>query len=133
VNEDKHGRHRRTDRDPRRRPGDGFRVRGADRFARLVTGALADLPPGLRPFVDQVRLVIVDVPPNAPESGDQPIVAAHSDDPLTGGCEIRLYRRPIELRARSRTDLAELVRELVVEHVAAHFDLDDDRLDELGW
>ena len=46
---------------------------------------------------------------------------------------IVLFRRPIEARARSDADLAELVREVVVHEVAHYFGIDDDRLDELGW
>jgi hypothetical protein len=46
---------------------------------------------------------------------------------------IVLFRRPIEARARSDADLAELVREVVLHEVAHYFGIDDDRLDELGW
>ena len=46
---------------------------------------------------------------------------------------VTIFRRPLELRARSRRDLAALVRETVVHEIAHHFGIDDDRLDELGW
>ena len=46
---------------------------------------------------------------------------------------IVIFRRPIEARARSGADLAELVREVVIHEVAHYFGIDDDRLDELGW
>jgi predicted Zn-dependent protease with MMP-like domain len=46
---------------------------------------------------------------------------------------IVLFRRPIQARARSDADLAELVREVVLHEVAHYFGIDDDRLDELGW
>jgi predicted Zn-dependent protease with MMP-like domain len=44
-----------------------------------------------------------------------------------------IFRRPIEARSHSDTDLAELVREVVIHEVAHYFGIDDDRLDELGW
>lgn len=45
---------------------------------------------------------------------------------------ITIYRRALESRARSGTDLAEQVRITVWHEIAHHFGIDDDRLEELG-
>lgn len=45
---------------------------------------------------------------------------------------IVVYRRPLELRAIDRTDLADLVHDIVVEEVAHYLGLDPETLDP-GW
>jgi len=47
----------------------------------------------------------------------------------TTPARIVLFRRPIEMRATSRRDLAALVREVVVEHVADLLARDPDEID----
>jgi predicted Zn-dependent protease with MMP-like domain len=139
---DRHGRHRRTPPDAQRRPPDGYRALGASRFERLVEDAIATLPKGLLAHLDNVQITVADVPPADPDHGEDEILLGlyqgvprterDLDAPVLPD-RITLFRRPIELRARSKEELAEVVRETVVHEIAHHFGIDDDRLDELGW
>lgn len=139
---DRHARHRRTGVDRRRRPTDGFRARDAARFHRLVDDAVSSLPEDLLGYLDNVQITVEDVPPADPAGeGEELLLGLYEGIPRTERelgmaalpDRITLFRRPLELRARNKHDLAELVRETVVHEIAHHFGIDDDRLDELGW
>ncbi len=89
-----------------------------------------------------MQITVDDVPPADPlGEGDEILLGLYQGVPRTergfGDAmlpdRITLYRRPLEARARSKHDLADLVRETVVHEVAHHFGIDDDHLDELGW
>jgi predicted Zn-dependent protease with MMP-like domain len=155
--DDRHARHRRADADPRRRPSDGFRTGSSARFDRLVGDALALAPIGLLRYLDDLEIVVDDVPPVAEparRAADDaaPLLAVYevagggrdrrrgdgSGDGRGPGGEvaadrIRLFRRPLEARARSATELKSLVLEAVVDQLAEHHGLSDDDLDDLGW
>jgi predicted Zn-dependent protease with MMP-like domain len=155
--DDRHARHRRADADPRRRPSDGFRTGSAARFQRLVGDALALAPTGLLRYLDDLEIVVDLVPPvedlGRGVSGDPPPPLAvyepadrrsgrggdgggdggRDGQPPASTDRVRLYRRPLEARARSASDLKSLVLETVVAELADHHGLGDDDLDELGW
>lgn len=140
---DRHARHRRRPEDPRRRPTTGHRALSAAGFDRLVDRAVGSLPPPLLARLDNIEVTVEDVPPeDALESGDEVVLLGlYQGVPRTerdwGGAmlpdRITIFRRPLELRARDRHELADLVRETVVHEIAHHFGIDDDRLDEMGW
>ncbi len=140
--DDRHARYRRATADRRRRPVDGYRSLTRDRFDRLVDDALASLPQELLDYIENVQIVVEDVPPgNALGQGDEVLLGLYQGVPRTVRSadlpllpdRITLYRRPIEARATTKAELADVVRETVVHEVAHHFGIDDDRLDELGW
>ncbi len=140
--EDRHGRFRRADADRRRRPNDGFRLSNLRRFERLIDDALASLPPELLAYVQNVQLMVEDVPPaDVLGRGDEVLLGLYQGVPRTARAgdppvlpdRITLYRRPIEARASNRAELGELVRDVVVHELAHHFGIDDDRLHQLGW
>lgn len=141
--DDRHARLRRRPPDPRRRPVAGHRALSSRAFDRLVDDAVASLPKGLLDYLDNVEVTVEDVPPrDALEDGREVVLLGlYQGVPQTErgwGApmlpdRITIFRRPLELRARSREDLAELVRETVVHEIAHHFGIDDDRLDDLGW
>ncbi len=141
--EDRHARLRRRPPDPRRRPSAGHRALSSRAFDRLVDTAVTSLPPGLLDYLDNVEVTVEDVPPeDALEDGQEVVLlglyqGVPQPERVFGAPmlpdRITIYRRPLELRARSRADLAELVRETVVHEIAHHFGIDDDRLDDLGW
>ena len=92
-------------------------------------------PPG-------VQFVVEDVPDGDEVPGSGPVLGLYVGTPLPqrtaawSGAQpdrIVLFRRPIETRARSGADLADLVREVVLHEVGHYFGFDDERLDELGW
>lgn len=109
---DRHGRARRADNDPRRRPSDGFRV-PANRFRRVLFDAMSALPTQFRAPLRNARVVIEDVPA-APvlDDGGELVLAAFVDDVLT------VYRRPAEYRAESRGELEEVLLVAVARAVA---------------
>lgn len=130
MSEDRHGRATRADNDRRRRPSDGFRLRDAERFARLAEDALATLPEPLLDALEDAELEIVDVPPEPPPGADE--VALAEFRPARGRVPARVtvYRRPLEARALARLDLVELVRMAVGREVAVALGLDIDLDDE---
>jgi predicted Zn-dependent protease with MMP-like domain len=141
--DDRHARHRRRDVDRRRRPVDGYRALGLERFGRLVDRAVLTLPDELLDHLDGVRITVEDVPPTqAPPGRDDEVLLAHYEGTGRAGRaaaagqppdRLTLFRRPLEARCRTRHDLAEMIREAVVHELAHHLGIDDDRLDELGW
>jgi predicted Zn-dependent protease with MMP-like domain len=140
--DDRHRRHRRAPADPRRRPVDGFRARDRDTFERLVSGAVDRLPDELLRHLDNVQIVVEDVPPaDVLGEGDEILLGLYQGVPKTerffGDAalpdRITLYRFPIESRARTRAELVAMVQDTVVHEIAHHFGIDDDRLDDLGW
>lgn len=118
----------------------------AARFDRLIEQALVSMPPDLLAHLDNVQITVEDVPPEAGErmghdAGDEIVLGLYEGVPRTErelGApmlpdRITLFRRPLEQRARSRRELAALVRDTVIHEIAHHFGIDDDRLDDLGW
>ena len=139
--EDRHGRFRRRPTDPRRRPSDGYRATDRARFERLVDDAVSSLPPDFLERLDNVAIVVEEVPPAGGVDGeDEILLGLYEGVPRTERGDapylpdrITLYRRPLEARARTKADLAAVIQETVVHEVAHHFGIDDDRLDDLGW
>jgi predicted Zn-dependent protease with MMP-like domain len=141
--DDRHGRHRSRTADPRRRPSDGYRATGVVRFDRLVGEALRTVPGPLLEHLQQVEIRIADVPPPDPfGSGDEVLLGRYdAAEPTSVRRRQRqqrtdrliLYRRPLEARARSKPELVELVREVVIHEIAHHLGMDDDDIEELGW
>lgn len=141
--DDRHARHRLRVADPHRRPSDGYRAAGMMRFDRLVGEALRTLPGPVLEHLQQVEIRIAEVPPPDPSgAGDQVLLGRYEATAPTPapwrpreqpGDRLVLYRRPLEGRARSKPELVELVREVVVHEVAHHLGLDDDDIEELGW
>ncbi len=140
---DRHGRHRRSPIDPRRRPVDGYRPLRPGAFDRMVAEAVASLPAELLAYVDNVQIIVEDVPPPDldGEGEDAILLGLYEGVPRTErGWDapllpdrITLFRKPIEARARNRAELEMIVQDTVVHEIAHHFGIDDDRLDDLGW
>ena len=118
---DRHGRTSRVDNDPRRRPSDGYRLRGADRFRRVADEVISSLPDRYVEALAGARLVVDEVP-EAPmtESGGDIRLAAFDGEALT------VYRRPIELRAENRGTLEDTIVLAVAQAVARRLGWEDD-------
>jgi predicted Zn-dependent protease with MMP-like domain len=91
---------------------------GREAFIRLVEEAVESIPEEFRDRLANVDFVVEETP--------RGYFGVLPD-------RIVIFRRPIEARARSDAELAELVRQVVIHEVAHYFGIDDDRLDELGW
>ncbi|MDP8932374.1 MAG: metallopeptidase family protein [Actinomycetota bacterium] len=139
--DDRHARFRRCDLDRRRGPSDGYRLAGVRRFERIVDSALASLPAKLLAYLENVQVVVEDVPSPQSLARDEILLGlyqrarrtARASAPPVLPDRITLFRRPIESRVTNKEELLDLVREVVVHEFAHHLGIDDDRLDELGW
>lgn len=134
---DRHARHRRSPADRRRRPVDGYRTASADRFDHLVDDAIGALPEPLRRYLDDVEVAVAEVPTVAAEevalASMRSLRGPRARRRTTASARLTLFRRPLEARAVSRADLLDLIQLVVVDQLAEHFGIDDDRLDDLGW
>ena len=143
MSSDRHARHRRSPVDRRRRPVDGYRPLRPGAFERMVDEALSSLPDELLSYVENLQIVVEDVPaPDVLGPGeDEILLGLYEGVPRTERTwdapllpdRITLFRKAIEARARNRAELELIVADTVVHEIAHHFGIDDDRLDELGW
>lgn len=108
------------------------------RFDALVDAAMADLPPGVEDFMDNVALFVEDDPP--PETPD--LLGVYDGIPLTerdGSWgfvppdTIVLFKNPLIDFARDEDHLRAEIRITIVHEIAHHYGIDDHRLHELGW
>lgn len=116
------------------------RTRG-ERFDALVLDAVERLEERWAQPLQDVEFAVEDVPP-LPDGGvyDEGVVLDETAGggvplgrllPAEGACAPRVvvYRRPLEARAADRSDLADLVHEVVVDQVARLLGLDPDDVD----
>ena len=129
VRDDRHGRLARADSDRRRRPSDGFRVRDVARFQRIAEDAIATLPSPVLDALAEADLVLEEIPPE-PAAGENVVPLAEFRPAGVERARVTVYRRPIEARAITRGEVADLVRLAVGREVAftlgLDVDLDDD-------
>lgn len=109
------------------------------RFARLVAGALDDLPAEFRERMRNIEVVVEDEPDEERRREHGELLGIYEGVPLTERREepwlpdrICIYRKPIEAMSASPRRQAEIVRETVVHEIAHHFGISDERLHELG-
>jgi hypothetical protein len=123
MHEDRHGRTPRTRPDARRRPEHGFRLASRPRFAQITADVLATMPEPVAGALRGAEVRHLDVPPPARLEGDD-VPLVHIE--VSGGRapRIEVYRRPIEVRALSALDLAELLRDALAHEAADVIGLD---------
>lgn len=121
---DRHGRGARGVPDRRRRPLDGYRLPSARRFADLVHDVVATLPPPVREALATADIVVGEVPPpgTVPVDGMLPLVEVRGR--ARQASRVVVYRRPVEARALSRLDLADLLGEALIVEAASALGLD---------
>jgi hypothetical protein len=138
--DDGRGRAWRGSSDPRRRPTAGFRMHPV-RLAGMVADVLGDLPPAIRRTVAGAQIAVVDIPDDADLAAGRVPLARFSPDtapaatPEAGAARrgqasgtphaahgppprLTVFRRPVEARAGSRAELAEVLRGAVSRAVA---------------
>lgn len=123
-----------------RRPSFGETV-----FERALEHAIDGLPRQLRPLLDEVAIVVDDVP--SPEQRrtahlgrDEMLYGLYEGTPPTEYAadwvpfpnKITLFRRPLQEDFPDPLDLAEEVRVTLIHELAHHAGFDEDRLEELG-
>ncbi len=112
----------------------------------LVDRAVGRIPLEFRARLENVAFIVEDVPTGDEVPGAGVLLGLYEGIPLpergsswAGGAvpgvpdRIVLFRRPIEARAGSDAQLADLVYDVVVHEIAHYFGFDDDELDKLGW
>jgi predicted Zn-dependent protease with MMP-like domain len=120
------------------------RTRG-EQFDDLVLDAVEDLERRWERELAGVEFAVEDVPwvehtdpdevvldSDVLDDGGVPLarlMPAHREDGREVPPRIIVYRRPLELRAGDRDDLAELVRDVVVDQVAVLLGRDPDEID----
>jgi predicted Zn-dependent protease with MMP-like domain len=109
-----------------------------ERFEELVGEALDEVPGDLLKVMDNVVILVEDLPPD----GSLSLLGLYEGHALTGrGWDyagvlpdrITIYRLPILSVCSSETDVIDEVAITVVHEIAHHFGIDDHRLHELGW
>ncbi|QHT58321.1 metallopeptidase family protein [Cellulomonas sp. H30R-01] len=96
-----------------------YRTR-AERFDDLVLDAVERLERRWTRQLDGTEFAVEDVPPSNPAPWEHGGVPLGRYFPADSGLPARIvvYRRPVEARATDAGDLADLVRDVVVEQVA---------------
>tara|TARA_B110000116_G_scaffold208389_1_gene183839 strand:+ start:64 stop:426 length:363 start_codon:yes stop_codon:yes gene_type:complete len=116
-----------------------------EHFERLIHKALSKIPKDLRSYLNNVDIVVEDLPARDQLAGhiideDQLLLGLYEGVPLTERGEysmvlpdkITLFQKTIESICADNDEIIEQVRETVIHEVAHHFGIDDDRLEELG-
>jgi len=110
------------------------------RFDGIVLDAVEHVEERWRDRLSTVDFAVEEVPPLEPnESWEDEIASAGVPlarlfPPAAGRrARIVIYRRPLELRAHDRTDLEDLVHDIVVEEVAHFLGLDPADVDPDGY
>jgi predicted Zn-dependent protease with MMP-like domain len=109
-------------------------------FDELVLDAVEDLEGRWADGIAEVEFAVEDVPPELPaydadvlDDGSVPLArllpARDAGPDSRTPARIVVYRRPLEARALDREDLADLVRDVVIEQVASLLGLDPDEVD----
>ena len=106
-------------------------VAPATRFDELVLDAAERVEHRLGRPLDQIELAVEDVPPSDPASWEESVplgrvFPAEHRSPA----RVVVYRRPVESRAESARDLAELVDHVVTEQIAGLLGIAPDDLED---
>ena len=114
-------------------------------FERLVVEAFGQIPEELKTYLDNVDVVVDDMPSREQLAGHQMeegeiLLGLYEGVPLPDRGEygmvlpdkITLFQDSIESVCSDRDEIVEQIRLTVVHEVAHHFGIDDDRLHELG-
>lgn len=118
----------------------------SDEFDSVVIDALAEIDAKWHDELRDLNIAVDDVPrmlPIDPSSVQWPaevsadravplarlIPAAVGTDGNWARAQIVVFRRPLEVRSNDRDDLADLVREVLIEQVATYLGLDEETVE----
>jgi predicted Zn-dependent protease with MMP-like domain len=118
----------------------------AARFEELVDQAIESLPDEFRERMDNVDIVIADVPTQRQQNRTdrargEIILGLYEGVPLTERTagytfvvpdKITIFQKNIESFYHDDKAIVKEIRRVVLHEIAHHFGIDDDRLDELG-
>lgn len=100
----------------------------SDYFDEMVLSTLASLDARWRSRLEGAEFAVERVPPSDPASWEHSGVRLGRvfGRDVGLGARVVLYRRPIETRCTDRDDLALLIRDVLIEHIAVLLDVDAD-------
>ncbi|HEY7225739.1 MAG TPA: metallopeptidase family protein [Micromonosporaceae bacterium] len=107
-------------------------------FDDLVLDTVEELEQRYSRELAEVEFAVEDVPPDLDvfdsavlDDGEVPLAQLQTARPGRPGAAARivLYRRPLELRASHRDDLADLVHDVIIEQVANLLGVDPEDID----
>jgi predicted Zn-dependent protease with MMP-like domain len=114
-------------------------------FERLVAKALNDIPQELSSVIDNVDIIVEDLPSREQLVGSgledgYELLGLYEGLPLTERADysmvlpdrITIFQKSIEAICSNNDEIVKEVRDTVVHEVAHHFGIDDERLHELG-
>jgi predicted Zn-dependent protease with MMP-like domain len=113
------------------------------RFEGLVAAAVAGLPEPLRDLLENVDVVVQDLPSRAQNrqaAGSGTLLGLYEGVPLTGRGngynmvvpdKITIFQNAIESAFASDSEIEREVRQVVWHEIAHHFGLDDHRLEQI--
>jgi predicted Zn-dependent protease with MMP-like domain len=118
----------------------------AERFEQLVSMAIDSLPDEFKERLDNVDIVIADVPTRTQQKRSdrirgEVILGLYEGVPLTERTtnyslvmpdKISIFKKNIEASYYKDEEIVEEIRRVVLHEIAHHFGIDDARLDELG-
>ncbi len=120
---------------------------GDDAFEAVVEDAIASIPEGFRPYLEDVVVDIEDLPDShtCREMGIRdrrsllglyrgtPLTERNVDAPYRYPERIVIYQRNIERMCRTRAQMVEQIRKTVLHEIGHHFGLSERQLRELGY
>ena len=116
-----------------------------ERFEQLVAEAIDSLPDDFRRKMDNVAVVVEDLPSPRDERRfargrlllglyqGQPLTRRDSRYGMAFPDKITIYQANIEAICRSEDEIRRQVRKTVLHEIAHHFGIDDHRLRDLGY
>jgi predicted Zn-dependent protease with MMP-like domain len=118
----------------------------SQQFDKLVTQAIEGLPEEFRERLENVDIVVADMPTRAQMKHlkgkrTEMLLGLYEGVPLTSRThgyglvmpdKITIFQRSIEAICRNEAQIIDEVRRVVRHEIAHHFGISDDRLNELG-
>jgi predicted Zn-dependent protease with MMP-like domain len=116
-----------------------------ERFEQLVAEAIDSLPDDFRQKMNNVAVVVEDLPSPREERRfargrlllglyqGQPLTRRNSSYAMAFPDKITIYQGNIESICRSEDEIRRQVRKTVLHEIAHHFGIDDHRLRDLGY
>jgi predicted Zn-dependent protease with MMP-like domain len=118
----------------------------SQQFDKLVARAIDSLPAEFRERLENVDIVVADMPTRAQMKNlkgkrGEMLLGLYEGVPLTERThgygfvtpdKITIFQKPIEAVCRNDTQVVDEIQRVVRHEIAHHFGISDDRLEELG-
>jgi predicted Zn-dependent protease with MMP-like domain len=119
----------------------------SEKFERLVARAVESLPEEFRERLENIDVVVADVPTRAQlrylgGRRGETLLGLYEGVPLTRRShgygfvapdKVTIFQRPIEAICQNDAQIIDEVRRVVLHEIAHHFGISDERLEQLGW